>query len=946
LRAEQQRSALGELRMALVLGGPGLGKTRLAAELLPHDNEFAIGLTAHGCLFKGMPPFGPWADALGLHASDPDVDWVCRVCGSGLRGLPPLGYGTDIAHDAASCAEALRYHVVEWIPGLLARASADQPIVMILDDVHRSDAAVWEMLLRLVRENPTSRLFVLTTARPAELATNRTALEVLHALEQDARLSRVQLAPLSRQDIRELTAEIIRQDHVPPALVDWLMAHSLGNPRFAVGLLEALVEQDTDLQAPALGRIPERLARSIRTELAQLDRPTRTLLELLAIVDIPMDPDDLARLTGAPIDDVAVSLERLVLIGMVVERQHEGSLGYALAHPLTWEVLYTDIGGARRRVMHRRVAETLRESGQTEAAAYHYVRAAQTGDGEAVAALIELTRRARQRGLNSTAWRTVSMLGDLLRAGDRRWLAVLDAVFQQANGDIIERPDHYVADIAALQRMQQLLPGVGDLQRQAEVRLWLAGLLAYGAGDIEAGVQECRQALALYQQAGRESATRSAGLELAKIRGWAGDLRGQEVAARELLREAERAGDQRGIAEALGVLGHTLGWQGRFNAAEKMLLHSIEMAPATASSWKSQTLAVLGTLEACRGHLVSARTRCAQAAASSPHHGSAIARCAAFVELLAGNLAMAQVRQAEAHDPADRLCVPVRLAGPMAIAAAERGALTEARRSLRAMTRIKPTNLGILEPLYWWATGAVARAEGQHAAATSALQRAGECYTAMNAFSLMGFVLADLAEVAALLGDPDTAAGAARSAQDSARRTGAPIHQTLHLLVSAWALISRDRHEAAAQAALHALEGFSSRGYVLLAARARVSYATAIRRSDRGAAEEALRKATAAFEACGATVRHQQACSLLGQLESDGRCTARSRREAGSLTRRERQVAELAAAGYTAAQIATQLHIGVRTAETHLARSYPKLGVTCKQQLVHRAAELGFTSRQ
>ena len=62
----------------------------------------------------------------------------------------------------------------------------------------------------------------------------------------------------------------------------------------------------------------------------------------------------------------------------------------------------------------------------------------------------------------------------------------------------------------------------------------------------------------------------------------------------------------------------------------------------------------------------------------------------------------------------------------------------------------------------------------------------------------------------------------------------------------------------------------------------------------------------------------------------------------GPLTRRERQVAALAAGGYTAAQIATQLHIGVRTVETHLARTYPKLGITCKQQLVHRAAELGF----
>ncbi|MGH3975015.1 MAG: response regulator transcription factor, partial [Pseudonocardiaceae bacterium] len=73
-----------------------------------------------------------------------------------------------------------------------------------------------------------------------------------------------------------------------------------------------------------------------------------------------------------------------------------------------------------------------------------------------------------------------------------------------------------------------------------------------------------------------------------------------------------------------------------------------------------------------------------------------------------------------------------------------------------------------------------------------------------------------------------------------------------------------------------------------------------------------------------------------------GRCTAAAVCGPDALTRRERQVAELAAGGYTAPQIATRLHIGVRTVETHLARSYAKLGVASKQQLVVHGAELGL----
>ncbi|MGH3972303.1 MAG: LuxR C-terminal-related transcriptional regulator, partial [Pseudonocardiaceae bacterium] len=608
-------------------------------------------------------------------------------------------------------------------------------------------------------------------------------------------------------------------------------------------------------------------------------------------------------------------------------------------------VLYTGIGGARRRMMHRRVAETLLESGQAEAAASHFVRAAQAGDGEAIDALIRMAAQAEQRGRCSQAWTTVSRLRELLPVGDERWHGVFDALFQRSGWGIVDRTEDYVAETTAVQRMRQLIAGVGDLQRQADVRLWLAGLFAYGAGDLDAGQRECQQVLTLCQRAGCEAAARMAAIELAKIRGLAGDLCGEELEARQLCNDAKRVGDQRGIAEALRALGHALGLQGRFDASEDVLMRSVELATAAARlSWMSQSLALLASLDACRGHLVSARSRWARAAASSPHYDPMIGRCGALIELLAGDLAMvaAHARQAESHNPAGRCRLPVRLAGRAAMAAAERGHLIEARRNLDAMTRTGGRPQGILEPWYWWAEATVARAEGRLAAAAAVLERAVDGYSAMNVWALRAFVLADLAEIAVVVGDPDGAARAAASADDDARRTGAPIHQALHQFATAWALICRGRHDLAARAALGAMDGFDSSGYALLAARARVAYANAVQQSDRDAAQEALRAAAAAFDACGAVVRRDQARALLTQLQPQGRCTAQTVHGPDSLTTRERQVAELAAGGYTAPQIATRLHIGVRTVETHLARSYSKLGVTSKQQLVAHGAELGL----
>jgi ATP/maltotriose-dependent transcriptional regulator MalT len=961
LQAERQRSAQGELRVALVLGEAGLGKTRLATELLSGSNELAIGLIATNSLLGDIPPLSSWAGALGLRADGLDTGGTCRTCGSGFTGLPALAHRPENGPNPCSCVHALRYHVIEWLPGLLAKASVDRPIIVVLDDAHHGHDAMWQMLLRLATQAAASRLFVLATARPAELVKHRIATEALQALERAAPVRRIQLAPFSRQDVQELAQASLPRDRVPAALVDWLVVRAQGNPQCTVGLLEALAGNG-DFPVSTLDGVPEKLARWIRTEVARLDPPALALVELLAVADGLADLNDLVRVTGWPVEDVVLTLERLVRCGMVVEQPHGQTLTYRLAHPLTREVLYNDISAARQRVMHLRWAGTLLESGHTEPTAAHFVRAARNGDGEVIDALIGMVQHAQQRGQRAQVWWIVSRLQDLLPVGDKRWLDIFDVLFQQANRGMIDPIEHYVADTAAVQRMLLLVARIGDLQRQVDFRLWLAGLFAYGAGDFDAGERECQQALALGQQAGCEAIARTAAIELAKIRGWRGDLRGAEQAARQLLRKAERARDQRGIAEALGVLGHTLGWQGHFAAAEDVLLRSVKLATAAAHfSWLSQILALLAALDACRGHLVSARARWAHAAAASPHYNLVAGRdlvisgCGAVIELVAGNLPMvaAHARQchnpdaqghiaAQGHDSTAPSCLSVRMAGRAAMAAAERGQFTEARRNLDAITRADSRTLGVLEPLYWWAEAAMARAEGRLVAANAALHRTVDCYSRMNAWALRCFALADLAEVAVAVADSDAAARAAIAAKDTARRTGAPIHHALHLLATSWALIGRGQCGLAARAALKAIDGFDSGGYGLLAARARVAYANAVQRSDSSAAGDALRQAIATFEACDAVVRRDHARMLLIQLESPGRCAAEAVRGPDSLTRRERQVAELAAGGYTAPQIATRLHIGVRTVETHLARSYAKLGVTSKQQLVVHGAELGL----
>ena len=109
-------------------------------------------------------------------------------------------------------------------------------------------------------------------------------------------------------------------------------------------------------------------------------------------------------------------------------------------------------------------------------------------------------------------------------------------------------------------------------------------------------------------------------------------------------------------------------------------------------------------------------------------------------------------------------------------------------------------------------------------------------------------------------------------------------------------------------------------------------------------AVDMLRAAAVIFEDCGALLRRQEALDALARLGTAGKRAAAAARGPESLTRRERDVAALAAAGLPAKEIGRRLFIGERTVEGHLARAYTKLGVRSKSELAERAGELGLAT--
>jgi DNA-binding CsgD family transcriptional regulator len=189
----------------------------------------------------------------------------------------------------------------------------------------------------------------------------------------------------------------------------------------------------------------------------------------------------------------------------------------------------------------------------------------------------------------------------------------------------------------------------------------------------------------------------------------------------------------------------------------------------------------------------------------------------------------------------------------------------------------------------------------------------------------------DLAELAAEQGEAQLAADTTAQLGQIARRIDRALYDGLAALAAGW---SGDT-----DAAQRAVELLARTGCRAFQARALDLYAQSLANSDR---VDSLQRAALAFDACGALWRRDRTHRRLRGLGARGRKAVDAARGSASLSKRERQVARLAAEGRSAAEIATQLFISRRTVESHLAHVYAKLGVDSRVDLVRRASDFAL----
>lgn len=850
-------------RAVMALGEPGVGKTRLAGEFLSRQGD-ALALWARAFPLGATTSLSLWADALDVYLRQLADGVVRRLCGTGLDDLAALLPIAAEVRGSVPPRKPARRRIVEVIGLLLRRLAADQPVVIVFDDAHLADGSSWEALEHLASHLGAYPVLVVLTARPVELARHSVASDVLLRLEQESSLRRLTLSPFDAGEVGYLAAAILGEEAtVSETLVEWLMARSWGNPLYVVGLVQALVEEGADLDAPCLPVLPESLGERVQARLRGLDRTALDILELLAVLGRPATAPELVSVNGAPLPDLVEPLEALLDAGLAAERERGRELRYEVAHPMIAEVIYQRVSGARRRVLHRRVADHLRAAGRLAESASHFARGADLGDAEAVAALQEALRDAGDREAYQEALAILGTLTGVLPAGDHRWLEVLDALSHEAQWLLGHRLDvDAMPGIQAMQAMDAVLGDSPDLVRRGIVKLRLASLYSYGTGRLEEADLAARQALQLFQTAGDRPRVLLAEMELAAQRLVAGDLAGLQSAAERLLAQAERLGDPLLVMEIAGWLAIGRYSAGHFDEAEILFLRSASIADKHGQAFHgSWSRALLAISRAVAGTVASAGPLLAEAESRQPPaHESLVQECACVVHWASGNFAEALRRmETTLRWHGGRLAKRRGFALPFgALAAAEMARTDEARHHLRRAHQLyADADFAFYRDWVEWAEAVVAGLEGLPDEMLIKAQQAARRTVDAGCHAFAAFILTDLAELAADAEDATTAGHAADELDTLAHMLGKNLHRGLALLAGATARTIRG--QPASQPAAEAAQIFTELGYQAYAGRALYRLGVALAADQGEAARSAFGQAAQAFDQCGAVVRRDRA---------------------------------------------------------------------------------------
>jgi class 3 adenylate cyclase/tetratricopeptide (TPR) repeat protein len=590
LRLQWKSAQTDGRAVALISGEPGVGKTRLTAELGRAAHADGAWVLAGRCDERISAPFTPWLEILRhVVAHTPNellVAHVDRHGGELTRLVPELGRRVDDVPEPRKLdPETEQLALFDAVVDIVDTLAADAPVLLVIDDAHWADASSLGLLRHAVRQLPPgSAVLAVVTYRDTDVDRTHPLSAMIGDFRREPRVDDYALRGIDEAGMRALLTAAGGQelDELGIQFASALERETEGNPFFISQVLRHLIETNAIVQEDGLWRgavtsideigIPEGVRDVVGRRLSRLSDDANAVLRTAAVVGREFSVDLVADVADVSADDVLEHVESAIAARLVDEVP--GAPGRMMfSHSLVQQTLVEELSTTRRVRLHAAIAAALEQSGDASSAelAHHFAEGATTGLADRAR---EHARRAAAEATERLAYddavRFYGLALEMLDASDedpraraellveRGWVQHLrgdqdagrtDALAAAELARTIEAPElvaragiayrgelgHWAApsDPLAVELMREGLAGLpaDDLITRADTTAVLAYSLVLAPGDEALTVAEEAETLA--REAGADEALSHA----LAARAWALRSRGRGEELRRVAQE-------------------------------------------------------------------------------------------------------------------------------------------------------------------------------------------------------------------------------------------------------------------------------------------------------------------------------------------------------------------------------------------------------------------------
>lgn len=382
LHAHFARALCGQRQLVFLTGEPGIGKTTLVEAFLAQIGVGGPRRVASGqCVehYGAGEAYLPVLDALGrlgrAAGSEALLQILAQSAPTWLEQLPGLLSDEDLAAVQRRARGGTRGRMMRELGEALDALTRETPLVLLLEDLHWSDAATIDLLGMLARRRDAARLLILGTYRPAEVAAAHPLRWVRPELQLHGYCDEISLGFLTPSQVHEYLARRFPGHGLPDDLAPALHRSTDGNPMFLVNTVDYLIGQgqlrEIDggwrLLGPAeavASRVPETLAQLVHEQLARLTADEQAALAAASVAGAEFSAAVVAG--GNDEEEAELRCRTLARRGQFlraagIAEWPDGTVAgrYGFIHALYQQVLYGALPVGERAGLHLRTAQRL-----------------------------------------------------------------------------------------------------------------------------------------------------------------------------------------------------------------------------------------------------------------------------------------------------------------------------------------------------------------------------------------------------------------------------------------------------------------------------------------------------------------------------------------------------------------------------------------------------------